>query len=46
MANPALSVLRRAVKGLLYMSEKDAPFKIMLKKQPAAHPRRCANLSN
>ncbi len=29
MANPALSALRKTVKGLLYMSEKDAPFKIV-----------------
>ena len=29
MANPALNVLRKATKGLLYMSEKDAPFKVI-----------------
>jgi hypothetical protein len=29
MANPALPTLRKAVKGLLYMSEKDAPFKVV-----------------
>ncbi len=35
MANPALNALRKAVRGLLYMSEKDAPFKtIALKDEP------------
>jgi DNA integrity scanning protein DisA with diadenylate cyclase activity len=29
MADPALSVLRKATKGLLYMSEMDAPFKVV-----------------
>ena len=29
MANAAIAVLRKAVKGLLYMSEKDAPFKVL-----------------
>ena len=29
MAHPALSALRKAVKGLLFMSEKDAPFKVV-----------------
>jgi hypothetical protein len=33
MANPALSVLRKATKGLLYMSEKDAPFKVVALKE-------------
>ena len=33
MANPALSVLRKAIKGLLYMSEKDAPFTVFALKE-------------
>jgi hypothetical protein len=36
MANPALSVLRKATKGLLYMSEKDAPFKVLALKDGAS----------
>src|SRR5689334_18623584 len=33
MSNPALNVLRKATKGLLYMSEKDAPFKVVALKE-------------
>ena len=29
MAHPALAALRKAAKGLLYVSEKDAPFKVV-----------------
>ena len=29
MANPALAIFRKAVKGLVYMSEKDAPFRVV-----------------
>jgi hypothetical protein len=29
MAHPAITMFRKAVKGLLYMSEKDAPFKVV-----------------
>jgi hypothetical protein len=33
MANPALNILRKATKGLLYMSEKDAPYKVLALKE-------------
>lgn len=37
MANPVLAVLRKAVKGLLFMSEKDAPFKAIALDEAPTH---------
>lgn len=34
MSNSAATALRKAVKGLLFMSEKDAPFKVVKFKEP------------